>query len=74
MKNQLKELRNNLNLTQKQVALDIGITTSYYGMIEQSDRMPNLVLAYKISSYFNKTIEEVFFTNKDNIELFEDVS
>ncbi|HBF3155534.1 TPA: helix-turn-helix transcriptional regulator, partial [Clostridioides difficile] len=37
--NNLKELRTERNLKQKDVALKVGITTSYYGMIESGTRV-----------------------------------
>lgn len=56
----LKKLRKERNLKQREVAKAIGITTSYYGMIEIGTRRPSLNLAIKISRYFNLSIEEVF--------------
>lgn len=43
----LKELRIKNNLLQKDVAEVIGITPSYYGMIEQGVRTPTLPVAKK---------------------------
>lgn len=74
MNNKLKELRKTLGLTQKEVATALEITTSYYGMLEQSDRKPNILLAYRIAIFFNSTIEYIFFENENNIKLCEDVS
>lgn len=56
----LKQLRKERNLKQREVAEALGITTSYYGMIEIGTRRPSLSLAIKISRYFNLSIEEVF--------------
>lgn len=58
--NNLKELRKKHNLKQREVAENLGITTSYYGMIELGKREPSLSLAIKISRYFNLSVEEVF--------------
>lgn len=60
----LKELRIQRSLTQEQVAKALGITTSYYGMIEIGTRNPTLKLAKKIADFFNKPIEEIFFDIK----------
>lgn len=57
----LQKLRTEKGVTQKEVAEILGITTSYYGMIEQQSRRPTIELAFKISKYFNKNIEDIFF-------------
>lgn len=62
--NKLKELRNFKMLNQYDVARNIGITSSYYGMIENGVRTPNLVIAYKIAKFFDTTIEDIFLLNK----------
>lgn len=51
-------------LSQQDVAKSIGITASYYGMIENGVRTPNLIIAYKISRFFDGTIEDIFLLNK----------
>lgn len=68
----LIKLRKKINLTQSDIASKLGITTSYYGMIEQGTRTPSLTLAKKISNFFNKDIEGIFFDNKYNKTLCED--
>lgn len=58
--NRLKELRAQNNLTQKAVARAIGITTSYYGMIELGVRKPSLSLAMDLARFFDTSVEEIF--------------
>ena len=58
--NNLKELRTKKNLKQREVAEAVGITTSYYGMIELGKREPSLELALRISRYFGLKIEDIF--------------
>lgn len=65
----LIELRLSRGLKQKDVAKAVNISTSYYGMIEQGKRMPNLNIAMMIAQYFGKSIEEIFFENKNNYML-----
>lgn len=48
-------------LRQQDVAIGVGITTSYYGMIEQGVRLPQLQVAYKLARFFNMSIEDIFF-------------
>lgn len=57
----LTMLRLSRGLRQQDVALGIGITTSYYGMIEQGVRLPQLHVAYKLAHFFNTSIEDIFF-------------
>lgn len=63
MNNSLFLLRSKFGLSQKEVAENIGITTSYYGMIEIGERTPSLVVAYKLAKFFKTTIENIFFDN-----------
>jgi putative transcriptional regulator len=56
----LVDLRNSRNLKQKDIAKAVGITTSYYGMIEQGVRTPTLEVAKKIADFFGKSVEEIF--------------
>lgn len=58
--NRLKELRAQSNLTQKAVANAVGITTSYYGMIELGVRKPSLSLAMDLARFFDTSVEEIF--------------
>lgn len=61
MDNNLLILRKDNNLTQKEVALNVGITTSAYGMLETGYRTPSLITAYKLSRFFGTSIEDIFF-------------
>lgn len=54
----LKKMRGNKK--QKEVAKDIGITASYYGMIESGTRKPSLSVAIKLSQYFGVPVETLF--------------
>lgn len=58
--NKLKELRIQSKLPQKAVAKAVGITTSYYGMIELGVRKPNLSLAIELAKFFNTSVEAIF--------------
>ena len=60
MENQLKFLRTTNGLQQKDVAKAIGVTTSYYGMIEVGTRKPSLVIALKLAKFFNISVEDIF--------------
>lgn len=54
----LKELRGTKK--RKEVAGEIGITTTYYGMIENGERNPSLNTAMKLAEYFKVPVETLF--------------
>lgn len=60
MVNKLKEYRIKNNLKQKDIAEILGITTSYYGMIEIGKRKVSLDIALRLSSYYKVPVEEIF--------------
>lgn len=60
MKTKIKELRKANKLSQEELALAVGATRQTITSIECGKYTASLVLAYKISKYFNLTIEEVF--------------
>jgi len=62
----LISLRKQKSKKQKDIAEAIGITTSYYGMIEVGDRTPSLKYAKAIADYFDTQVEEIFFDGKNN--------
>lgn len=59
--NKLLTLRIGKGLRQRDVADSIGVTTSYYGMIEAGNRKPSIEIAYKLAEFYKTTIEEIFF-------------
>jgi Predicted transcriptional regulators len=67
IKNNLKKLRG--ELSQKTVADYVGITQQQYSYIERSDRIPSFEVVLKLSQFFKKPIEKIFFTLKDNKQL-----
>ncbi|WP_304341568.1 helix-turn-helix transcriptional regulator [Metaclostridioides mangenotii] len=67
--NTLKNLRTDLKLKQSDIASTVGITQQAYSYIETNQMKPSLDTAIKISEYFNKPIEELFFGNIDKYKL-----
>lgn len=49
----LRELRKESSLTQKQVAQQLGISTTCYSGYEQGYREPDLKTLYKICKFYN---------------------
>lgn len=60
MKNNIRQLRNENNIRQEDLATFVNVTRQTINAIENGKYSPTLLLAYKISKYFNKKIEEVF--------------
>ena len=62
----LIELRKERGWRQKDVAENVGITVSYYGMIEAGIRTPSLMLGFKIADVYGVPLSEIFYTQKTN--------
>lgn len=60
MKNRIKVLRAEHNLTQEQLADKVDVSRQTINAIEKGKFDPSLPLAFKISKLFNKSIEEIF--------------
>lgn len=59
---ELISTREALGMTQRDVATAVGITESYYGMIESGVRTPRLELGLKIAALLNTDAARVFFS------------
>ena len=60
MKNRLRELREELGITQEELARALGVTRQTIIAIEKGKYDPSLKLAFRIARFFNTTIEEIF--------------
>mgnify|MGYP003817183125 CR=1 FL=1 len=60
MKNKIKVLRAEKGITQEELADKVNVTRQTIIAIEKNKYVPSLELAYKISLFFNKKIEEIF--------------
>jgi len=60
MKNKIKVFRAMHDLTQEDLAAAIGVTRQTILAIEKGKYVPSLDLAFRISRYFQVSIEEVF--------------
>lgn len=60
MKNKLKIYRAMHELTQEQLAENIGVSRQTVIAIEANKYLPSLSLAFKISRFFKVKIEEIF--------------
>jgi putative transcriptional regulator len=61
MKNNLKVERAIKNITQEELAAKIGVTRQAVNSIELNKYVPSTVLALKLSEFFGKPVNELFF-------------
>lgn len=60
MKNRIKILRAEHDLTQAELAKRLSVSRQTINAIEKGKFDPSLPLAFKLSHLFDKTIEEIF--------------
>ncbi|MBK5446077.1 helix-turn-helix transcriptional regulator [Peribacillus sp. TH24] len=61
MRNRIKQIRKNHNLTQIQLADSVNVSRQTIIAIEKGKYIPSLLLAMKIAKYFDLKIENIFF-------------
>lgn len=67
METKIQELRKYQRLSQAELAEKIGVTRQTIISLEKGRYNASLELAYKLSRFFGKTIEEVFiFSNEQD--------
>ena len=60
MKNQLEELRRQHAIRQEDLAQALGVSRQTVISLEKGKYNPSLALAFKLSRYFNLSIEDIF--------------
>ena len=60
MKNNLEQLRKEFGVSQEELAMILKVSRQTIGSLEKGQYNPSILLAYKISRYFKKPIEEIF--------------
>lgn len=55
--NRLKELRRKKNLSQRELAKELGVSTSLIGMYETDNRDPEMPMLINLSDYFGVTTD-----------------
>lgn len=60
MKSHIAQLRKQHRISQEELGLAVGVSRQTITSIEREKYIASLPLAYKIASYFNLTIEDVF--------------
>ena len=64
MKNNIKQLRNEINISQKDLAEFLNVSRQTINAIETGKFDPSLTLTIKITRFFNKSLEEIFIMEK----------
>lgn len=57
----LATLRNDRNLTQKELGIEVGVSTASIAMYELDERVPRDEIKKRIANFFGKTVQEFFF-------------
>jgi len=65
IKNRIAELRRENKITQAELAEAVGVIRQTITALETYRFFPTLDLAYRISKYFGKSIEEVFIFDEE---------
>ena len=65
MKNIIKQLRKEQDITQEDLANAVGVTRQTVISLENGKYNASLQLAHKIAQYFDTTIEEVFIFEEE---------
>ncbi|MDR2889758.1 MAG: helix-turn-helix transcriptional regulator [Lachnospiraceae bacterium] len=69
MKTQIRELRKKRRISQEELAKAVHVTRHTITSIENEKYIASLPLAYKISRFFGRSIEEVFdFSDVEEID------
>ena len=66
--NELTELRKAHNLSQKELADKLGISQPMIAMMEAGERRGSDKTKLKIAKFFGKTVDEIFFTESNNLK------
>ena len=65
MKNKMKVLRAERNMSQDDLAKQLNVSRQTINAIEREKYDPSLPLALRIAKLFNKKVEEIFFLNSE---------
>ena len=57
----MKEFREDLGLTQQQLAENIGVSRQTIYYLEKGDYNPSLTLSFNLSKLFDKSLDTIFY-------------
>jgi len=67
LKNNLRKCRFEYNeISQQELANAVGVTRLTIHSIEKGKFNPSVLLAIKIAVFFNKSVEDIFYIEKNN--------
>ena len=67
LKNNLRRCRfDNDEMSQEDLALEIGVTRQTIHSIEKEKFVPSTLLALKLAKFFNKSVEEIFYLSDED--------
>ncbi|RLD19850.1 MAG: transcriptional regulator [Bacteroidetes bacterium] len=66
MQNSISVERAIFDITQEELAGQIGVSRQTINSIEKNRYVPSTILALRISAYFNKTVNELFILDEDD--------
>jgi putative transcriptional regulator len=62
--NKVQQIRKEKDITQEELAFAVGVTRQTIIAIEKGNYTPSVLLALKIATYFNKSVNDLFFIQK----------
>jgi putative transcriptional regulator len=65
--NNLKNIREQQNLNQEDLASGAGASRETIGRYERGERNPSLETALRLAAYLNLTVEELFQLDEDSL-------
>ena len=65
MKNNIKKFRNELKISQKDLAQSLSVSRQTINAIETGKFDPSLTLTIKITRFFNNSLEEIFIMEEE---------
>ena len=65
MKTRIQELRKQNKVTQEELALALGVTRQTIISLENGKYNASLQLAFKISRFFGKSVEDIFLFEEE---------
>lgn len=55
----LRQLRKNANLTQEELAFEVGLQRTYISILELGQQQPSISTIFKLAKSFNKTAGQI---------------
>jgi putative transcriptional regulator len=60
--NALREIRIKNQLTQQELANQLGVTQRYVAFVEKGERTPSLDIAFKMAAILRSSVEDIFLS------------